>query len=147
MTPTQIKLVQQTWETVFPIREQAAALFYNRLFVLNPRVRPLFKGDIKVQGEKLMAMIDAGVRGLHSLDTLVPVVRDLGKRHAGYGVSSDHYGTVGAALLWTLEKGLADAFTPEVREAWTAVYGVLASTMQEGAAAGASGAGTPSAGT
>ena len=134
MNPTQIHLVQQTWAHVAPISEQAAELFYGQLFELDPEVRTLFRGDMKDQGKKLVTMIDAAVKGLNSLDKLVPVLRELGKRHAGYGVTSAHYGTVGAALLWTLEKGLGEAaFTPDVREAWSSVYGVLAGTMQTAA--------------
>src|SRR4029077_9798420 len=136
MTPTQIQLVQQTWAHVVPISEQAAELFYGQFFELDPAVSTLFQGDMKEQGKKLVTMIDAAVKGLNSLDKLVPALRELGKRLAGYGVTRAHYGTVGAVLLWTLEKGLGEAaFTPDVREAWTSVYGVLAGTMQTAALA------------
>ena len=94
----------------------------------------MFPGDMSEQRKKLMQMLTAAVKGLPRLDRLVPVVEDLGRRHVGYGVRDEHYETVGAALLWTLEKGLGAAFTPDVREAWTAVYGVLASTMKRAAA-------------
>lgn len=134
MTPEQIDLIKKSWETVLPIKATAAELFYNRLFELDPALKPLFKGDMTVQGQKLMMMINAAVGGLDNLDTLVPVVQDLGRRHVGYGVKDAHYDTVGAALLWTLEKGLGDAFTPEVKVAWATVYGVLASTMKTAAA-------------
>jgi hemoglobin-like flavoprotein len=130
MTTRQIELVQSTWAKVVPISDQAAALFYGRLFEIDPALRPMFKTDIKEQGKKLMTMINAAVRGLNDLGKLVPVVEDMGRRHVGYGVKDEHYATVGTALLWTLEKGLGDAFTPEVKEAWAAVYGVLATTMQ-----------------
>ena len=134
MTAKQIELVQTTWSQVVPISEQAATLFYGRLFELDPALRPLFKTDIKEQGKKLMTMINAAVRGLNDLGKLVPVVEDMGRRHAGYGVKDEHYATVGSALLWTLEKGLGDAFTPDVKEAWATVYGVLATTMQKASA-------------
>ena len=134
MTIEQVRLVQSTWDKVVPISEQAAALFYGRLFELDPALRPLFKTDIKLQGQKLMTMINAAVRGLSDLNRLVPVVEDLGRRHVGYGVQDKHYATVGAALLWTLEKGLGEAFTPEVKEAWATTYGVLSTTMQNAAA-------------
>jgi hemoglobin-like flavoprotein len=94
----------------------------------------MFKSDIKEQGKKLMQMITAAVRGLNDLNRLVPVVEDLGRRHVGYGVADRHYDTVGTALLWTLEQGLGSAFTAEVKEAWTAVYTVLATTMKNAAA-------------
>lgn len=130
MTSEQIALVQGTWAKVVPIKDTAAELFYGKLFELDPALRPLFRGDIKEQGRKLMAMIAAAVGGLGSLATLLPVVEDLGRRHAGYGVKPEHYGTVATALLWTLEKGLGDAFTPQVKAAWTETYTVLATRMQ-----------------
>jgi hemoglobin-like flavoprotein len=134
MTPEQINLIKSSWEAVMPIKATAAELFYNRLFELDPALKPLFKGDMTVQGQKLMMMINAAVNGLDNVEALVPVVQDLGRRHVGYGVKDAHYDTVGAALLWTLEKGLGDAFTPEVKEAWATVYGVLAGTMKAAAA-------------
>ena len=134
MTPRQVELVQTTWEKCVPIADQAAALFYGKLFELDPSLKPMFKSDIKEQGKKLMQMITAAVRGLNDLGRLVPVVQDLGRRHVGYGVKDQHYDTVGTALLWTLEKGLGDAFTTEVKEAWTTVYALLATTMKNAAA-------------
>jgi hemoglobin-like flavoprotein len=135
VTQEQKALVQQSFTQVLPISEQAAALFYSRLFQLDPSLRPLFRGDIKDQGRKLMQMIGFCVGKLDALDEIVPAVKDLGRRHAGYGVTQDAYQTVGAALLWTLEQGLGPYFTPDVKAAWAAVYGVLADTMQAGAAA------------
>lgn len=130
MTPEQIALVQGTWAKVVPIKDTAAELFYGRLFELDPSLRALFKGDMKEQGRKLMAMINVAVASLDKLDSIVPAVKDLGRRHGGYGVKPQDYGTVATALLWTLEKGLGDAFTPAVKEAWTQTYMVLATTMQ-----------------
>jgi hemoglobin-like flavoprotein len=134
MTPEQKAMVQQTFAQVLPISEQAAAMFYARLFELDPSLRPLFKSDIREQGKKLMQMIGYCVAKLNALDEIVPGVKELGRKHAAYGVKPEAYQTVGAALLWTLEKGLGPAFTPEAKAAWTAVYGILASTMQAGAA-------------
>lgn len=131
MTPNQISLVQKSFDIV--PTEIAADLFYARLFELDPSLRPLFKGDMKAQGRKLMDMIAVAVRGLSNLDRIVPAVQDLGVRHAGYGVTPDHYETVGSALLWTLEKGLGEQFTDEVREAWTNAYVLLSSTMIDAA--------------
>lgn len=133
MTPHQKRLVQMTFAKVAPIADAAAAMFYKRLFELDPNLRPLFKTDITDQGRKLMQMIGVAVNGLDHLDELVPAVRQLGMRHAGYGVMDQHYDTVAAALLWTLERGLGPDFTPEVQDAWVAVYGVLASTMKDAA--------------
>jgi len=137
MNPRQKELVQSSFAKVAPIADQAADLFYNRLFEIDPALRPMFPQDMKEQKIKLMQMLTAAVKGLDNLETLVPVVRQLGARHIGYGVKEEHYGTVAAALLWTLEKGLGEAFTPETKEAWVVVYGILAATMQEGAASGA----------
>ena len=131
ITATQKMLVQDTFDSIAPIADDAAALFYRRLFELDPSLRTMFRGDMAEQRRKLMNMIGAAVRGLDRLEQLVPVVQDLGRKHVGYGVEDRHYDTVGAALLWTLEKGLGSGFTPEVKEAWAAVYGLLASTMQE----------------
>jgi len=133
VTPTQKTLVQETFASIAPIADDAAALFYRRLFELDPSLRAMFRGDMSEQRRKLMNMLGAAVRGLDRLEQLVPVVQDLGRKHAGYGVEDRHYDTVGAALLWTLEKGLGSGFTPEVKEAWAAVYGLLASTMQTAA--------------
>lgn len=134
MTPEQKTLVQQSFAKVVPIADQAAALFYQRLFSLDPALQPLFRGNMEEQGRKLMKMIGTAVNGLDDLDALVPAVQDLGRRHVGYGVEDGHYDTVGAALIWTLEQGLGDAFTNPVRDAWVTVYGILASTMKDAAA-------------
>lgn len=131
MTPQQINLVQTTWAQVLPIEEAAAGLFYGKLFELDPTLKPLFKGDMKEQGKKLMKMINVAVNGLTRLDQIVPAVQDMGRRHVGYGVTAGHYDTVGAALLWTLETGLGAAFTPDVKEAWTTTYVTLATVMKE----------------
>lgn len=133
MNKSEISLVQESWKKVLPIREVAAELFYNRLFELDPSLRSLFRGDMKEQGRKLMTMIGTAVAGLNRPDVLFPAVQHLGRRHVGYGVRDDHYNTVAAALLDTLAKGLGDAFTPEVKGAWTTVYGVLATTMKDAA--------------
>jgi hemoglobin-like flavoprotein len=133
ITATQKTLVQDTFDSIAPIADDAAALFYRRLFELDPSLRTMFRGDMTEQRRKLMNMIGAAVRGLDRLEQLVPVVQDLGRKHVGYGVEDRHYDTVGAALLWTLEKGLGSAFTPDVKDAWAAVYGLLATTMQAAA--------------
>ena len=134
MTPQQKTLVQTTFAQVVPIAEQAAALFYGRLFELDPSLRPLFKTDLKEQGRKLMQMIGFAVGKLDALAEIIPAVQDLGRKHVGYGVKDEHYDTVAAALLWTLEKGLGPAWNAETKEAWTVVYVALAGAMKEGAA-------------
>ncbi len=132
-TSEQVKLVQESWAMVEPIADTAAELFYGRLFETAPEVKPLFSGDMKAQGKKLMAMITVAVKGLTNLEAIVPAVQELGKRHVKYNVKDEHYAVVGASLLWTLEKGLGDAFTADTKEAWTTVYGVLSSTMIDAA--------------
>lgn len=126
-------LVQDSWKEVLPIADTAAALFYGRLFALDPELKPLFRGDMKQQGRKLMAMMSVAVHGLGQPETIVPAVQDLGRRHAGYGVKDRHYASVGAALLWTLGQALGETFTPNVENAWSAAYGLLAQTMRDAA--------------
>jgi len=134
MTPEQIALIQTSFAQVLPIADTAAALFYNRLFELDPSLKPLFKGDMREQGRKLMTMIRVVVNGLNRLDQLVPAVQELGRRHVRYGVTDAHYDTVGAALLATLHQGLGEAFTPDVAAAWAMAYALLADTMKAAAA-------------
>ncbi len=134
MTPQEIKLVQESWAKVAPISETAAELFYGKLFELDPSVRSMFKGDMKEQGRKLMAILNTAVNALDKLDTIVPAVQDMGKRHVAYGVKDEHYDTVGAALIWTLDAGLKDDFTDDTKAAWVAVYTLVADTMKDAAA-------------
>ena len=133
VTDVQRKLVQSTFAAIVPIADDAAMLFYQRLFEIAPELRAMFRSDMTEQRKKLMQMLTAAVKGLDRLEQLVPVVEDLGRRHAGYGVEDRHYDTVGAALLWTLEMGLGAAFTADVKDAWATVYEVLATTMKNAA--------------
>ena len=130
LTITQKTLVQDSFAIIAPIADDAAALFYRRLFELDPSLATLFRGNAAEQRKKLMQMLSAAVKGLDRLDLLVPAVEHLGRRHAGYGVTDAHYETVGAALLWTLEKGLGTAFDDQMKDAWAAVYSLLATTMK-----------------
>ncbi|MEW6991736.1 methyl-accepting chemotaxis protein [Colwelliaceae bacterium 6441] len=133
MTPKQISLVQDSWQKVVPIAPQAAEIFYSTLFEMDPTLKPLFKSDITEQGKKLMAMLDTAVKLLNNPDKLLPAVQKLGENHVKYGVKPEHYDTVGAALLKTLEIGLGDAFTAPLKKAWTAVYTTLSTTMIDAA--------------
>ena len=133
MTPNQIKLVQTSFAQVAPIAATAADLFYGRLFEIAPQVRAMFPDDLGEQKKKLMTMLGSAVAGLSHLETLMPAVQSLGRRHAGYGVRAQHYASVGSALLWTLEKGLGEAFTPPVKDAWATTYIVLSTTMMNAA--------------
>ena len=134
MQPETVALVQSTWKQLAPIAPQAAALFYRNLFEADPSLNPLFKGSIDEQGKKLMQIIGAAVGKLDDLPTLVPILQNLGRRHRDYGVQPQHYDTVGGALLLTLQQGLGEAFTPEVKAAWAEVYGLIAKVMTEAAA-------------
>lgn len=134
ITLQQKELVKKTWVMVVPIADTAAELFYGRLFELEPAYKPMFKNDMTEQGKKLMKTINIAVEALDDLEPLIPTLKQMGADHAGFGVKDGDYNVVGASLLWTLEKGLGDAFTDEVKNAWGAVYEVLASVMKQGAA-------------
>jgi len=134
MTPEQLVMVKTSWEKVLPIADKAAEIFYGKLFELDPELKPLFKGDMTEQGKKLMKMINTAVNGLDRLEAIVPAVQELGIRHVAYGVKNKDYDTVGSALLSTLETGLGDAFSEDIKEAWATVYGILADTMKTAAA-------------
>lgn len=133
MTPEQIRLIQSSFAKVAPIADQAAALFYARLFEIAPEVKPLFRGDMSEQGKKLMGTLAVVVKGLDNLEAIVPAAETLARRHVNYGVTPAHYVPVGEALLWTLQAGLGDAFTPETRDAWAEAYALLSTVMIEAA--------------
>jgi len=134
VAPDDIKLVKDSWTKVVPISETAAELFYTKLFELDPSVRAMFKGDMKEQGRKLMAILNTAVNALDNLEAIVPAVQAMGKRHVGYGVKDEHYDTVGEALIWTLGAGLKDDFTEDTKTAWIEVYTLVADTMKAAAA-------------
>jgi hemoglobin-like flavoprotein len=129
MTPDQVKLVQESFAKVAPISETAAVLFYDRLFEIAPKVKAMFPTDMTEQRRKLMATLAVVVGGLGNLESVLPAASALAKRHVSYGAKAEHYPVVGSALLWTLEKGLGDGWTPDVAEAWTAAYGTLSGFM------------------
>jgi nitric oxide dioxygenase len=129
MNASDVALVQDSFKKVVPIADVAADLFYGRLFEVAPQVKPMFKGDMKEQGRKLMTTLGVVVTGLTQLETVLPAASALAKQHVSYGVKAEHYPIVGGALLWTLEKGLGDAWTPELANAWTTAYGTLSGYM------------------
>jgi len=133
MTRDQITLVKQSFEQIAEDPDGFAALFYSRLFLLDPGVKLLFRGDMKDQGRKLATAIGSVVRGLDRPADVLPVARRLAVRHLDYGVKVEHYPLVGAVLFWTLEQGLGAAFTTDVRRAWTAAFELLSKTMIEAA--------------
>jgi class 3 adenylate cyclase/hemoglobin-like flavoprotein len=131
---SQVDLVQSSFEKVKPIADKAAELFYNRLFELDPSLRPLFKGDMKEQERKLMATLALAVEGLRQPDKIIGPVQKLGRQHAGFGVKAEYYEIVGEALLWALAQGLGEEFTTPVRKAWGEAYTFLSEIMKEAAA-------------
>ena len=129
MTPEQVKLVQQSFAKVVPISDQAGMIFYDRLFEVAPSVKAMFPSDMTEQRRKLMATLAAVVNGLSNLESVLPAASALARRHVAYGAKPEHYPVVGSALLWTLEMGLGEAWTPEIAGAWTAAYGTLSDFM------------------
>jgi hemoglobin-like flavoprotein len=134
MDEFQKELVRATFAKIAPISDTAASMFYDRLFAIDPDLRPMFRNDMKKQGAMLMAVLATAVGNLHQLDQILPTVRDLGRRHAGYGVQDRDYDTVAEALLGTLETALGDEFNAAVRSAWAACYLFLAGEMKAAAA-------------
>ena len=135
MSPDQKTLVRETWRQVVPIADTASALFYERLFEIDPDVRALFDGvDLASQRKKLIHALALVIGAIDRIEDFVPDIKALGRRHATYGVTGRHYETVGAALLWTLEKGLGAAWTADAEAAWIAAYGFIAEVMRHGAA-------------
>jgi hemoglobin-like flavoprotein len=134
MRQEEIYVVKSSWAKVLPISTQAAEMFYRRLFDVAPELKALFKGDLHEQGQRLMHMINVAVNGLERWDHIVPTLHALGRRHAEYGVKDADYDAVASALLWTLEQGLGEAFTDDVKQAWNTAYTLLAGTMKNGAA-------------
>jgi hemoglobin-like flavoprotein len=129
VTPEQVRSIQDSFAKVAPISEQAAALFYGRLFELAPEVKPLFRGDMTEQGRKLMATLAVVVNGLGNITSILPAASALAKRHVDYGVKASHYEPVGAALIWTLQRGLGEQWTPELEAAWSGAYTLLSQFM------------------
>lgn len=133
MTSHEVQLIQSSFARILPIADQAAAIFYARLFELDPSIRGMFQGDMPAQGRRLLESFSMFIANLDRLDAILPAARALGIRHASYRVRDEHYETVGQALLWTLGKGLGPQFTPEMQGAWAKVYWLLAETMKTAA--------------
>ena len=129
MNEKQIALVQNSYAHIAPVSDVVASIFYDRLFEIAPETRSLFKGNMGEQGGKLMATLGVAVKGLTNLEAIVPVVEELARKHLDYGVSADHYESVGAALLHALEHSLGSAFSAEIGEAWASAYSILSSAM------------------
>ena len=129
MTPDQVRLVQESFAKLVPIADQAASMFYERLFEIAPQVRAMFPPDMAEQQRKLMATLTIVVSGLSNLESILPAASSLATRHVAYGARPEHYPVVGAALLWTLEQGLGKDWTADVADAWTAAYTTLSTFM------------------
>lgn len=134
MNDATIEQVQKSWTKVLPAVDATGRLFYNNLFEEDPKLKELFKGDVEAQSKKLMQMISLAVSKLRNIETLIPALQQLGQRHVDYGVEPAHYDSVARALLRTLQQGLGSQFTPELKNAWVEVYGLLAKVMIEASA-------------
>ena len=134
MSVTEVDLVQSSFAKIAPISDRAGELFYQRLFELDPSLRPLFKGDMKLQQRKLMTTLGIVVEGLRHPENIIEAAQDLGRKHADYGVIDEHYTVVGEALLWTLQQGLGKDFTPEVRKGWETAFRLVSGIMRDAAA-------------
>mmetsp|Transcript_44014 Transcript_44014/g.71628 ORF Transcript_44014/g.71628 Transcript_44014/m.71628 type:complete len:372 (+) Transcript_44014:218-1333(+) len=136
-TEAQIKLVRDSWVLVVPSMEAHASKFYSKVFELAPAALAIFAvSDLKVQGRLTFEAIDYCVKRLDDGHTVGNFLKELGRRHARYGVEPAHFNVVGDALIWTLKKGLGAGFTPEVEFAWVAVYSVINTVMLEGLVTG-----------
>src|SRR5512141_1324271 len=133
MNAQHIQLVQESFAKVRPIADQAAETFYQRLFEIAPEYRSMFKHDMKKQGAMLISTLGLAVGSLNNLEAILPAVRSLGQRHAGYGITAEHYQPVAEAFLWTLDHYLGEAFTPKLKDAWVEAYLTLAGAMIEAA--------------
>lgn len=134
LTPERVDIVQRTWRSVLPVGGTFTELLYGKLLALDGRLAAHFKGDMKEQGRNLTAMISVAVGSLHRPEKIVYAVRQLGRRHAMYGIRAEHFETMEVALLFALEHALIDVFGAEVKEAWREAYAFLSRTMLEGAA-------------
>lgn len=133
MTPEQIKLIKLTFSQVMSDKEGVGRMFYDRLFAIAPETKAMFHGDISAQSRKLMDTLALAIGMLRDTPSLVKVLQELAVRHVRYGVTEKHYGLVGEALIWTLERRLGAAFTHEARAAWTALYGAVCEIMLDAA--------------
>lgn len=129
ITSRQRDLVRETWQQILPLQAAASAIFYDRLFGLDPTLRPLFPSDLRGQRVKLTTALDFIVANLGDPERLVPVLQDLGRSHRRLGLGERDFVLVGEALFWALKQGLGTAFTPEVREAWGTAYALVTDVM------------------
>lgn len=143
LSTLQKHLIRRSFGVIAGQSEMIGQLFYARLFALNPALRALFKHDMNEQVHKLMGMIALCVNYLDDEAALLSTVEELGARHVTYGVRDEYYATVGEALLWALSEGLGTACTPQVHEAWTALYNLMAQTALRGAHAARSSDSSP----
>ena len=134
MDKAQQALVRATFARIAPISDQAGTKLYENMFAIDPDLRRLFKIDIETQGKKIMAVIKTAIDNLDRLDEILPTVRELGRRHVGYGVKDRDYDTGGVALMETLAAALGDDFTPAARDAWAVCYRALTGEMRAAAA-------------
>ena len=133
MEISQVELVQSSFAKVALISDQVGEIFYQRLFELNPAYHHLFKADMPTQQRKFMSTLTIAVAGLGNPEGIINKVQKLGSAHAGYGVKNEYYENLKESLLWALEQGLGEDFTPSVRAAWSEAYRFLSEIMKQAA--------------
>lgn len=129
-----IDLVQASWEKILPHRKHATAFFCEKLFELDPDLKRLFEGDAHNQARKMMLMLGQTVASLGRLEKVLPMLNDVAMKHIQVGAKEKDYSSVRSALIWTLEQGLAEAFTVDVRVAWNQTFSALVDVMQRASA-------------
>jgi nitric oxide dioxygenase len=131
VTPSQIALVEASLDQLD--LDRLAAVFYERAFTTDPTLADMFTADPVVQRARFARELAEIVRSIRSIDTFGPAARSLGVRHRGYGVRAAHYRLMGGALLAALAAETGPGWTPELEEAWTLAYNLIAETMMTGA--------------
>ncbi|MEO0819869.1 MAG: globin domain-containing protein [Pseudomonadota bacterium] len=131
LPPQTIRALRESWERVEREPDRAAALFYERLFALDPATAPFFaETEMEGQRAKFIATLRSVVEALDEMSDVQPLLRELGVQHAGYGVRPEHYDSVGSALIWSIERLMGPDCTPEIRAAWTLAYALVAGAMR-----------------
>ena len=131
MTEKQIAVVKGSWKLYRAVSAVLVGdVFYSKLFVDAPQLKPMFNIPREEQSKKLVDMLSLIVARLDRLEELTGEIRQLAIRHHSYGVKPQHYDAVGAALLWTLQQGLGNDWSEEMAEAWTTCYATLSAAMK-----------------
>lgn len=130
MDTEQVELVRSSFARIRPVSEVFSSIFYRKLFEVVPETRRMFTSDLRTQNDLFMEALSFAIASLDRMEEALPTLQPLGARHKNYGATEKHYDGMLFALLWTLEKGLGDAFTPAVRVAWINAYRTITAAMQ-----------------